>query len=336
MFSELPDLGHRCLCRHREPRLQLPRRAAHRRHPGGHRRRLHPQSARGDDQGPRTVASSRGSIRSAPRSGISTTARASRRRPDPEKAPLIREMFELYASGQHSLRSLRQEMNRRGLRNHAGRPLSLCGIETIINNPFYTGLIVIQTHRPDLRGHPRADRAGRRCSSASRTSKQAAAARSVTRHNHLYRGLFRCGLCDGPMSPELPEGPGLLPLPDTDCATKTDPRRSARGRSSSTRSDGWKSRLSKPTELRKAWADEPRERKHRPPSGRRFACRLLAEEQRLDRLTDLLIDGAIDEKPFDTENRSSRSICRISREELRSTARSGASRAQTACSSSNS
>lgn len=140
--------------------------------------------------------------------------------PDPEKAPLIREMFELYASGQHSLRSLRAEINHRGLRNHAGQPLSLCGIETIINNPFYTGLIVIQRsgktydgiHEPivpaTLFRHVQEVKAGRN-------------GKVVTRHNHLYRGLFRCGLCDGPMSPELQKGRVYYRCQTRTCPTRT-------------------------------------------------------------------------------------------------------------------
>ena len=37
--------------------------------------------------------------------------------PDPERAPLVRQLFELYATGTHSIRSLQAEMTRRGLTN---------------------------------------------------------------------------------------------------------------------------------------------------------------------------------------------------------------------------
>ncbi|HFD86328.1 MAG TPA: recombinase family protein, partial [Gammaproteobacteria bacterium] len=61
--------------------------------------------------------------------------------PDPIKAPLIKLMFDLYNSGQYSYRSLQAEINQRGLRNHANSPISLTGIETILKNPFYIGII---------------------------------------------------------------------------------------------------------------------------------------------------------------------------------------------------
>jgi site-specific DNA recombinase len=64
---------------------------------------------------------------------------------DPERAPLIQEMFRLYASGSHSLRSLKVEMTRLGLTNDRGRPPSKPLIEKTLSNPFYCGIIRIKT-----------------------------------------------------------------------------------------------------------------------------------------------------------------------------------------------
>jgi len=64
--------------------------------------------------------------------------------PDPERAPLIVLAFELYASGGHSIRSLQAELDRLGLRNASGRPVSKGGLETMLGNPFYCGLIRIR------------------------------------------------------------------------------------------------------------------------------------------------------------------------------------------------
>ena len=64
---------------------------------------------------------------------------------DPERAPLIKRAFELYADGNHSLRSLRSELAALGLRSRGGRPLSLNGLSVVLNNPFYAGLIRIHT-----------------------------------------------------------------------------------------------------------------------------------------------------------------------------------------------
>ena len=63
---------------------------------------------------------------------------------DPKKAHHIKDLFKLYASGEYSLNALASEMHKRGLKNHNGGKLSRNGISTILNNPFYYGLIRIK------------------------------------------------------------------------------------------------------------------------------------------------------------------------------------------------
>jgi site-specific DNA recombinase len=63
---------------------------------------------------------------------------------DPIRAPLIRQAFELYASGRFSLPRLTIEMFRLGLRNLNGGSVTVNGIATILRNPFYIGLMRIK------------------------------------------------------------------------------------------------------------------------------------------------------------------------------------------------
>jgi hypothetical protein len=60
---------------------------------------------------------------------------------DQEKAPLVREAFALAASGQQSIRQIRQVMTDRGLLSRSGKPLSVSALLSILNNPFYCGYI---------------------------------------------------------------------------------------------------------------------------------------------------------------------------------------------------
>jgi DNA invertase Pin-like site-specific DNA recombinase len=62
---------------------------------------------------------------------------------DPERGPLVREAFELYASGRYNLRSLSEELHRRGLRNKNGNKVGRSVLSRVLNNPFYTGTIKI-------------------------------------------------------------------------------------------------------------------------------------------------------------------------------------------------
>ena len=53
---------------------------------------------------------------------------------DPDRAPIAKRMFELYASGQHSLSSLR-----RALQTEFGAQLAKSYLERLLKNPFYMG-----------------------------------------------------------------------------------------------------------------------------------------------------------------------------------------------------
>jgi len=220
--------------------------------------------------------------------------------PDPRFAPMIREMFELYASGQHSFRSLRIEMNRRGMRNTKGRPLSMAGVETIMNNPFYTGLIHIKASGQTFRGihEPIIPTALFRRVQEIKSGK---CGKKVTRHNHLYRGLFRCGLCDHPMSPELQKGRVYYRCQTPTCETKT------------IREDVLEASIiqslktlildeGEAKKLKVKWSKAQAKSDH-TETVKSLELRLADETTRLNRLTDLLIDGVLDNAAFQTRER---------------------------------
>ena len=60
---------------------------------------------------------------------------------DPEKAPLVRQAFELYASCQYNLDTLGKELFRLGFRNKRGGQITRGGLAKLLKNPFYVGLI---------------------------------------------------------------------------------------------------------------------------------------------------------------------------------------------------
>jgi DNA invertase Pin-like site-specific DNA recombinase len=64
---------------------------------------------------------------------------------DPARAPLVRVAFELYASGTFNLERLGDELYRRGLRNRKGGRVTINGISQILNNPFYIGIIRLES-----------------------------------------------------------------------------------------------------------------------------------------------------------------------------------------------
>lgn len=63
---------------------------------------------------------------------------------DPRVGPLVRQAFELYASGSYSLIALLAELHQRGFRNRHGGAVSKNGLAKILRNPFYMGVIYIK------------------------------------------------------------------------------------------------------------------------------------------------------------------------------------------------
>lgn len=215
--------------------------------------------------------------------------------PDPERAPLVKEMFDLYASGQYSLESLVAEMERRGLRNRNNRPLSRAGIGTILSNPFYCGIIKIKTTGDTYKGrhqplisvttfeHVQAIKAGK-------------SGKKVTRHNYVFRGLFRCGLCNAAMTPERQKGHVYYRCHTSNCPTKTV-REEALDNAllfALKRCEFSKRQIDTVERRFRAWLDKETasEKPHT------WTLQLAKIETRLSSLDDKLIDNVIDEELY--------------------------------------
>lgn len=59
--------------------------------------------------------------------------------PHPDTAGYVRQVFELYASGCHSLQGVAIRLNEEGFRTRSGKPLSNHGVEQLLKNPIYYG-----------------------------------------------------------------------------------------------------------------------------------------------------------------------------------------------------
>ncbi|WP_373491928.1 recombinase family protein [Parasphingorhabdus sp.] len=152
--------------------------------------------------------------------GYLDTGRGQPKTLDPVRAPLVRKAFELYATRQYSIKTLLPKLQSLGLTNRVGGRLSLHGVETLLNNPFYTGVIRIKRNGQSFPGvHERLISPA--LFERVQEIKSGKYGPMVTRHNHTYQGLFRCGLCNGPMVPERQKGTVYYRCPNTDCATKT-------------------------------------------------------------------------------------------------------------------
>lgn len=60
---------------------------------------------------------------------------------DPERAPFIKTMFELYATGNYSVTALVHKIYELGLRNHTGKQIGKSRMYDLLSDPFYYGKI---------------------------------------------------------------------------------------------------------------------------------------------------------------------------------------------------
>ncbi|WP_298975668.1 recombinase family protein [uncultured Roseobacter sp.] len=228
--------------------------------------------------------------------GYLDNGRGKPKTPCPEKAPLIKMAFDLYLSGVHSINSLQQEMALRGLTNHLGKPVSKHGIETILRNPFYTGLIRIERTNETFAGIHEPIVSTRQFERVQEI-KAGRAGKKVTRHNHLYRGLFKCGGCGRSMIPERQKGHVYYR-----CQTKECPKNTIReDRLEDAILAAYQRLAMKPKDVErnaKEWLKwlQGSERRELAKS---IELRVAKSEERHQNLIDLLIDGAIDRHTYD-------------------------------------
>jgi len=227
--------------------------------------------------------------------GYLDNGRGQPKSPCPVKAPLIKQAFDLYASGQHSIRSLMPVLEQLGLRNHREKPLSQHGIETILANPFYTGMIVIKRTGAVYDGK-HASIIDMRTFRRVQDVKAGRAGKKVTRHNHLYRGLFRCGPCHGPMSPERQKGRVYYRCQNPSCPTTTV----REDHIETAVQDFLKRHEMSARDARKLDSDWQKwlASDARSEELRGLELQISQFEARLHRLTDLLLDGTLDKEDF--------------------------------------
>jgi len=113
---------------------------------------------------------------------------------DPVKGPLVRQMFERYATNTIAFEELRHEMWQKGLRTSAGKPLYDNTLTAILNNPFYIGVIRIGTTGETFPGahEPLITKALFDRVQAVLRGKTVPKAK---KHQYLLRQMVKCGNC---------------------------------------------------------------------------------------------------------------------------------------------
>lgn len=219
---------------------------------------------------------------------------------DPVRGQLIAEAFRLYASGRFTLRALCAEMKNRGLTSKSGRPVSLNTLNDLLRNPFYCGLIRIRkgnqsflgAHQP-LTSHGIFQQvqdvmSGRRARPNSKPGRRA----------YRFSRLVRCKSCDRSLIAEEQKGHVYYR-----CHTRSCPKTAFREEMIEAVVQGTVAPLQMDpdeTAILDEFATDMRANENQIRKARLSALdlRLSSVKDRLNRLTDVYIDGQIDSAMF--------------------------------------
>jgi len=139
---------------------------------------------------------------------------------DTAQAPLIRQAFELYASGEIGLNPLVDKMYELGLRNKNGGRVTRNGLASILHNPFYTGLIELKTTRELFAGqHPPI--ITRTIFDEVQAVFEGKNNKKTKRHFFIFRRFVSCSLCERTLIPERQKGWAYYRCHTKNCPQKT-------------------------------------------------------------------------------------------------------------------
>jgi|CZKV01.1.fsa_nt_gi DNA invertase Pin-like site-specific DNA recombinase len=222
---------------------------------------------------------------------------------DPIKGPLVKKAFELYATARYSLETLGWELYQLGFRNRNGGLVTRNGLSTMLNNPFYIGIIQIQktsetfigVHEPII-GKLLFDRVHGVLTGKINTRSK--------RHNFEFRRMLSCNTCKFSLIGERQKGTVYYR-----CHNKQCPKNSIREdvvgievaqffqkfNFNEKEVTYFKAKILK---LKKTWETQQQD------DTRNLNVKLGQIKDRLNRLTDAYLDEALDKAMFEARKKS--------------------------------
>ena len=151
---------------------------------------------------------------------------------DPIRAPIIKEMFERYATGQYSLSDLARWANMQGFTmppvrrrrtddeilaedddedalkiTPVERPITINNVHKILNNPFYIGMVLGNEYQYVRSASHKALVSNELFEKVqSILGSKKVSVHYTQKLNHLYRGILRCGACGRTYTPYTKKG----------------------------------------------------------------------------------------------------------------------------------
>lgn len=216
---------------------------------------------------------------------------------DPVKGPLVRQMFELYASGNFGLRQLAKQMQSLGLTNAAGGTLSKTCISKALNNPFYMGRILVRKWGKTFEG-AHEPLISKSLFYAVQDTLSGKAGSKVCKHSYRYSRCFKCKHCGYSLIGERQKGRIYYR-----CHTRSCPMTGVREEFIDQTINTFLEQVTLDETVIQCFEDmlrenQANEHKSLDQAVRSIALERLKIQARKRRLTDLRIDNEIDEVEF--------------------------------------
>lgn len=122
---------------------------------------------------------------------------------DTDKAPLVKKLFDLYATGTVSIRKLTSIMQQEGLTGYTGKPIVKSRIAQILSDPFYIGKMVWNNETHTGKHEPIITREVFYKVQALLKGKTTP---KYNRHDYLFKGMLSCSECGGTITWEQQKG----------------------------------------------------------------------------------------------------------------------------------
>lgn len=129
---------------------------------------------------------------------------------DPERAPLIKWAFEVYATGEYSLSRLCDELNEKGYRTRSGpnstaKRIGKQSLVKVLRNPYYLGIVSYKSVHYEGR-HKALVAKDTFTRVHNVLEAHRASGEKQRRHNHYLKGTVYCGQCGSRMLLTLAKG----------------------------------------------------------------------------------------------------------------------------------
>ncbi len=123
---------------------------------------------------------------------------------DPDKAPKIVKMFELYATGAYTLHSLANWCKKNGLVGNLGKPLVIANIQKNLQNIFYLGLMKWKGEIFEGQHEPLISK--KLFDKCQEVMAKRGKVQEVRKHHFAFLGLLKCASCGCSITGERQKG----------------------------------------------------------------------------------------------------------------------------------